>query len=150
MSKTQVVVKRGEGETLNVLGTGLRFLCSADKTDHAWSLMEVEVPEGAGAPPHQHPWDEAYYILDGRIRFVVEGAEQTSTAGDFVYLPAGTLHGFQGASSRPARTLIFDAPAHAESFFRDLDREVKEVPRDLSKLPDIAERHRIHIAQPVR
>jgi quercetin dioxygenase-like cupin family protein len=146
VSKARVVVKRGEGESLNVLGTGLRFLCGADKTDRAWSLMEVEVPQGAGAPPHRHPWDEAYYILDGSITFIVDGNQQTLSAGDFVYLPAGTQHGFQGASSRSARTLIFDAPAHAESFFRDLDREVKDLPRDLPKLSQIAERHQIHMA----
>jgi quercetin dioxygenase-like cupin family protein len=145
VSKTRVVVKSGEGERLNVLGTGLRFLCSADKTDRAWSLMEVEVPESAGAPPHQHPWDEAYYVLEGSITFVVNGKEQTLAAGDFVYLPGGTLHGFRGASPRPARTLIFDAPAHAESFFRELEREVKDLPRDLSKLPHIAERHQIRM-----
>src|SRR5689334_22314507 len=103
MSKTRVVVKHGEGETLQVLGAGLRFLCGADKTEGAWSLMEAEVPERTGAPPHHHPWDEAYYILDGKITFVVDGKEQTLSAGDFVYLPAGTQHGFQGASPRPAR-----------------------------------------------
>jgi hypothetical protein len=37
--------------------------------------------------------------------------------------------------------LIFDAPAHAESFFKDVDREVRAVPRDLPKLPAIGARH---------
>ncbi|HEX3175589.1 MAG TPA: cupin domain-containing protein [Methylomirabilota bacterium] len=146
MSKTRVLVRHGDGETLNVLGTGLRFLCGADKTDRSWSLMEVEVPERAGAPPHHHPWDEAYYILEGNIRFLVDGEEQTLARGDFVYLPAGTLHGFEGASTPPARTLIFDAPAHAEAFFRELDRDVKDLSRDLSKVPDIAAQHQIHMA----
>jgi quercetin dioxygenase-like cupin family protein len=147
VSKTRVVTKRGEGETLNALGTQLRFLCGPDKTDHAWSLMEVVVPQNAGAPPHQHPWDEAYYIVDGSIRFVVDGKPQTYETGDFLYVPGGTLHAFEGASPRPARTLIFDAPAHAESFFRELHREVKELPRDLGKVSDIAARHQIQLAK---
>jgi hypothetical protein len=69
-------------------------------------------------------------------------------AGDFIYAPAGTLHGFQGASSEPARVIIFDAPAHAESFFRDLEREVKELPRDLAKVPAIGARHQIRFRSP--
>ena len=150
MNKTRVVVKRGEGETLQVLGTDLRFLCGPDQTNRAWSLMEVVVPANSGAPPHQHPWDEAYYILDGSIRFVVDGKTETLERGDFVLVPAGTMHAFEGASSQPARTLIFDAPAHAESFFRELHREVKELPRDLGKVADIARRHQIQLASPAR
>jgi hypothetical protein len=33
--------------------------------------------------------------------------------------------------------MIFDAPAHAESFFKRVDKEVTEIPRDLAKLPEI-------------
>jgi len=146
VNKTRIVVKRAEGETLHVLGTGLRFLCGPDKTNRAWSLMEVVVPANSGAPPHHHPWDEAYYILEGSIRFIVDGETETLETGDFVLVPAGTMHAFEGASSQPARTLIFDAPAHAESFFRELHREVKELPRDLGKVADIATRHQIRLA----
>src|SRR5690349_14472125 len=48
MSKQAVVVRRGEAETLHVMGAGVRFLCEADKTDKAWSLMEVVVPMQSG------------------------------------------------------------------------------------------------------
>ena len=53
-------------------------------------------------------------------------------------------HAFQSATSNPpARMLIFDAPAHAGDFFRDVDREVKEMPRDAVKMPEIGARHGI-------
>ena len=52
MSKRTVVVKRGDAEQLRVMGAAVRFLCGADKTDRAWSVMEVELPERAGPPPH--------------------------------------------------------------------------------------------------
>jgi hypothetical protein len=44
--------------------------------------------------------------------------------------------------------LVFDSPAHSESFFRELGREVKEMPRDLAKLPDIGKRHQIRFRAP--
>lgn len=144
MERQPTVVKSGQGESLSVMGAGVKFLCSADRTDRAWSLMEVVLPEGAGPPPHLHPWDEAYYVVSGQVRFCLAGDEQVLGAGDFIHAPAGTVHGFQGASrgGEPARMLVFDAPAHAESFFREVDREVKGPP-DMAKVPQIGRRHQI-------
>ncbi|MGZ5182198.1 MAG: cupin domain-containing protein [Ramlibacter sp.] len=142
MGRQLVVMKQGEGERLAVMGADVRFLCTADNTDRRWSLMEVALPPDAGPPPHSHPWDEAYYVMEGQVRFSLEGKEQLVAGGDFIYAPGGTVHGFKGASERPARLLIFDAPAHAESFFREVEREVKG-PADMAKVPQIGRRHEI-------
>ena len=64
-------------------------------------------------------------------------------AGDFAYLPRNTVHGFKGASATPAKVLIFAAPAHSSAFFKDVNREVRTVPDDLSKVPEIGHRHGI-------
>jgi len=61
-------------------------------------------------------------------------------SGDFVYTPGGVVHGFRGVSTEPARVLIFDAPAHAGTFFKSVDREVRELPRDLPKVMEIGRR----------
>ena len=117
MAKQSLVMRGDEGEELSVLGCGIRFLCTADKTDKAWSLMETVLAENAGPPLHDHPWDEAYYVVEGEVRFTLGERELTVKSGDFIYAPAGTLHAFQGASAKPARVLVFDAPAHAEIAF---------------------------------
>jgi len=148
MAKAAVMLKQGEGEKLEVMGAQVRFLCQPDKTDRGWSLMETVLPFNAGPPLHEHPWDEAYYVVDGDVRFTLGDKTTVFGAGDFIYAPAGTLHAFQGASAqRPARVLVFDAPAAAEGFFRDAAREVKEMPRDLAKVPAIGERHRIRFVR---
>ena len=59
MGKQLVIMREREGESLTVMGAGVKFLCTGDKTDGAWSLMEVALPRDAGPPPHFHPWDEA-------------------------------------------------------------------------------------------
>ena len=148
MSKQACVVKHGDAEELRVMGAAVRFLCGAESTERAWSLMEVEVPERTGPPPHDHPWDEAYYVVAGEMRFHIDGREQVVKAGDFIYAPGGTVHGFQGASPEPARVIIFDAPAHAEAFFREMHREVKQLPGDMPKALAIGERHEIHFRAP--
>lgn len=138
----QLIVKRGSAEALSVMGAEVSFLCTADNTAKAWSLMEVALPRDAGPPLHAHPWDEAYYIVEGQVWFSLEGRDQLVAAGDFIYAPGGTLHGFKGDSDQPARVLIFDAPAHAEGFFREVDAEVKG-PEDMRKVPEIGSRHGI-------
>lgn len=138
------IVKAGDRAPLNILGMPLTMLCEASETGGSWSLFEEEVPHGMGPPPHRHDWDEAYYILDGEIDFEVDGQPVKSSKGDFNYLPRNTVHGFKGASESPARVLIFAAPAHGSEFFRELNDEIRSLPEDGSKIPEIGERHGIH------
>ena len=138
-----ITVKAGKGDTLNILGMPLRFLCGADDTDGAWSLMEQEIPAGRGPPSHRHDWDEAYYVIEGALDFEIDGKQLRIERGDFTYLPRKTVHAFKGASPSPARVLIFAAPAHSSAFFEDVNREVRMVPDDLAKVPSIGQRHGI-------
>jgi quercetin dioxygenase-like cupin family protein len=137
------IVKAEERAPLNILGMPLRMLCESRETGGAWSLFEEEVPLGMGPPPHRHDWDEAYYILEGEVDFEIDGMPVKSGTGDFNYLPRNTVHAFKGASQSPARVLIFAAPAHGSEFFEELNREIRSVPDDLAKIPEIGERHGI-------
>jgi quercetin dioxygenase-like cupin family protein len=148
MKPAVTIVRRGEGETLEVLGVSLRFLCRDEDTNRAWSLMENIIPENAGPPPHRHPWDEAYFVTAGEVEFEIGERRERVRAGEFVYAPGGTVHAFHGVSKVPAHMLIFDAPAHAEAFFKDVDREVTAIPGDLPKLPEIGARHGLHFLPP--
>ena len=148
MQSPSMLVKSKDVQPLQVLGTQVRFLCEAHSTNNVWSLMEVTLPQDAGPPPHSHRWDEAYFVIEGDVAFSVGEQRFTASAGDFVYTPGGVAHGFRGASLRPARVLIFDAPAHAGAFFKRVGREVKELPRDLPKVIDIGENTGIRFFQP--
>jgi quercetin dioxygenase-like cupin family protein len=149
MQSPPVIVKSQDVQPLHVLGTQVRFLCEGQSTNNVWSLMEVTLPQDAGPPPHFHRWNEAYFITEGEVQFAVGEQRFIATAGDFVYTPGGVVHGFSGASQRPARVLIFDAPAHAGTFFKRVDREVKELPGDVSKVLAIGEQTGIHFVQPM-
>ena len=148
MQTTAMVVNSRNVPPLHVLGTEVRFLCEGQSTNNAWSLMEVTLPQEGGPPPHTHAWDEAYFVLEGNVRFTVGDQVFTAAAGDFVYTPGGVAHGFTGESQQPARVLIFDAPAHAGAFFKRVDSEVKVLPRDLGKVLQIGEDTGIHFLQP--
>ena len=139
-----ITVKAGERAPLNVLGMPLTMLCEARETGGSWSLFEEQVPLGMGPPPHRHDWDEAYYILAGEIDFEIDGRLVRANPGDFNYLPRNTVHAFKGASADGARVLIFAAPAHGSEFFHELKDEIRSLPDDASKIPEIGERHGIH------
>lgn len=144
----KALVNRRDVQPLHVLGTEVRFLCEADDTKRAWSLMEVTLPRDSGPPPHTHSWDEAYFVTAGQVEFTLGERVFSASAGDFVYTPGGTSHGFRGASDTPAHVLIFDAPAHAGAFFRRVDSEVRELPADLPKVLAIGEQTGIHFLPP--
>lgn len=148
MDKQALVVESGRAETLDVMGAQVSFICSGSKTASSWSLMEVQLPKDAGPPPHEHPWDEGYYMLEGAARFLIGERQLLARQGDFLYAPGGVVHGFQGASEQPARMLVFDAPAAAEGFFRDAASQVRQLPQDLAKVPAIGARHRIRFLAP--
>jgi quercetin dioxygenase-like cupin family protein len=148
MTPSPMVQERALLPVLQAIGTDVRLLCDAAHTGGRFSMLEVMLPLGSGPPPHHHDWDEAYYVADGTVQFKLGERELHVAAGDFVYAPAGTVHGFSGTSEAPARMLILDTPAHAAGFFRDLDREVRVLPQDLSKVPVIGERHGVHFLPP--
>ena len=147
MAKQAAVVKNGEGEVLPVLGTTVRFLVEAAQTENRFSIMQVELPRDQGPPPHDHPWDEAYYILDGDVWFMVDGEEGVYTTGDFLYAPAGTPHSFRGAGDTPARVIVFDAPSTIGGFFRETSREVVN-PEDFAKIPAIGAKYDLNFYPP--
>lgn len=111
----------GEGERLDVLGDRQTVKISGAETGGAFALIENVNPPGTGIPPHvHHREDEAFYVLEGRVEFTVEGEAHEVEAGAVVFLPRGTAHGFRVVGDRPARMLILLAPAGLEAYFRRL------------------------------
>ena len=89
-------------------------------------------------------------MISGALDFLMDDQQVRIEAGDFAYLPRNTVHEFNGGSEAPARVLIFAAPAHSSAFFKDVNREVRSVPEDLAKVPEIGQRHGIEFMPPGR
>jgi mannose-6-phosphate isomerase-like protein (cupin superfamily) len=59
------------------------------------------------APLHvHHADDECWYVLDGRLGFLVDGEEVEAGPGDAVFVPAGTAHAYWNAQDGPTRYLL--------------------------------------------
>jgi quercetin dioxygenase-like cupin family protein len=87
----------------------------------------VTPPATAGPPLHLHrTWDEAFYVLEGEMTFLIDGRTHTAPAGSFVFVPRGILHTFWNASDAPARQLTVFAPAGIEDYFEEVARVLAE------------------------
>jgi mannose-6-phosphate isomerase-like protein (cupin superfamily) len=59
------------------------------------------------APLHvHHADDECWYVLEGRLGFLVDSEEIEAGSGDAVFVPAGTPHAYWNAQDGPTRYLL--------------------------------------------
>ena len=94
MAEVIVVTPTSAPRPLNIVGEQLTVLASGAQTG-SYEVFHQVGPEGSGPPPHNHPWDEAFYVIKGEIAFGVGDRELVAQAGTFVHLPAGTTHWFR-------------------------------------------------------
>lgn len=97
------------------------------------SLIEHELAEGFSPPLHVHRHeDETFYVLEGRIRFQLNGEAHEAGPGDVVHAPAGAVHSFLVTSPGGARTLSI-----TQAGFEEMVREASR-PAEHAGLPDQA------------
>jgi quercetin dioxygenase-like cupin family protein len=69
-------------------------------------MQNVTLLPGAGNTFHRHPGDQWWTIQEGEITFTIKGQQpRVLKAGDYVYVPRGTVHRNQNLSNRPARAV---------------------------------------------
>ncbi len=101
----------------------ISYLASGESTHGQFGLYKWEVkPNTPGANPHFHrTMSESFFVLSGRVRMFNGERWIDATAGDFLYVPEGGLHGFGNESDEPASMLILFAPgAPREGYFQAL------------------------------
>jgi quercetin dioxygenase-like cupin family protein len=112
---------KGEGHSLWLAGELYTEKAVGKETGGAFALAEATTPAGGGPPPHiHHREDEAIYVLEGELEFMVEGETIKAGAGSFLYVPRGTLHTYRNVGTGPARYLGMVTPAGLEKFFEEV------------------------------
>jgi quercetin dioxygenase-like cupin family protein len=89
------------------------------------TMFMVEYQPGGVAHPHDHPFEETYYVLDGEVDAVADGKRYTLEAGDLFWTGVGSVHAFYNTSGKTVRWLETQAPQpparHSYRFARDWD-----------------------------
>ena len=66
---------------------------------------------GQSQKPHVHAdQDKVYYVLDGRGRFTLDGADEVAEAGEAIVAAAGAAHGVRNDSAARLLLLVIVTP----------------------------------------
>lgn len=130
---------------LRVVGEQITPVLDAALGATGFEVFDSTGSEGSGPPPHSHPWDEGYVVLQGRLAVtdwsagLEQPAEQILEPGASAFVPGGTTHSFQ-ARSEPCRFLIVTTPG-AHPFFADMEETLHGDTEDLDSQIAIAKRN---------
>lgn len=83
---------------------------AGQSTNGLYSIIDGGGPRADGPTPHRHfTDDEAFYIKQGRVAYLLNDQTFVADAGDFVFIPRGSLHAWR--SIEPFNALILSNPA---------------------------------------
>jgi quercetin dioxygenase-like cupin family protein len=87
------------------------------------TMFMVAYQPGAVAHPHDHPFEESYYMLEGEVDVVADGERYTLRPGDVFWTGVGCIHAFYEIRGGTVLWLETSAPGppdrHSYRFERD-------------------------------
>lgn len=151
------LVAHDQGEAYWVMGAKYTFKVNGADNGGAYMMFEADVPPAPGPPPHLHTReDEMFYVLEGELTVMLDGAVSKAPAGTTIILPRNIKHTFWNESGTMARALILASPAPLEDFFREIGQRVQSVdeapppvtPEMIAHLYETAERYGMVLDRP--
>ena len=130
----------------------IRYLVDGSQSA-GMGLFELEVPPGSHVPPpHSHTYnEECVYVLEGTLRYSVDGVSRDLAPGDWMRTPKGSVHGFSNPHDKTARALIFLTPDIGAQYFLDVASVVNAGgPPDRQALISVMSRYGLVPAAPQR
>jgi quercetin dioxygenase-like cupin family protein len=145
-----LVVNRGEGRSIDVLGNDVQIKIASRDTGNAFTVFEAQTEPLQGPPLHLHrDQDECWYILEGEYRFEVDGQEIYARAGATVFAPRGSRHTFQNIGTEPSRIITTVIPGGLDVFFEELAAvQPHGSAPDPAKILPIFEKHGVELHGP--
>ena len=140
-----LLVRANEGRTLRAFGHAIMVLLDGNQTGGKFTAFLNMTPPGGGPGPHYHEHeDEWFYIIEGRVSFLLNGTWTDLFPGDCVYSPRGSVHGFKNNTDQPIRVFINIAPAGFEHFFAEAAEEWAKPEPDMNRITAIAAKYGQH------
>jgi quercetin dioxygenase-like cupin family protein len=112
-------------------GIAVKMLVDQRLDAQLHTMFMVDYQPGACAHPHDHPFEESYYMLEGEVDVVADGERHTLRPGDFFWTATGCVHAFYEVQGEPVRWLETSAPGpparHSYRFERDWDYLAEQI-----------------------
>lgn len=138
------------GESINVGQLTIQYLIDGTATG-GMGVFELTVPRSSQVPPpHSHTHnEECVYVLEGMLRYSVDGVVRDLTPGEWMFTPRGSVHQFSNPHNGTARALIVLTPDIGAQYFRDVGTIVNAGgPPDREKLIGVMSRYGLVPAPP--
>jgi quercetin dioxygenase-like cupin family protein len=74
------------------------------------SLFLIQYMPGAKIDPHDHAFEESYFIVSGRVQATADGKTYELGAGDAIWTSVGCVHSFAQVGDEPVRWIETQAP----------------------------------------
>ncbi len=129
----KLITPSDRSTVLNVIGVNITVLTDSK----AQKITLQSGNEGAGPPPHSHPWDESFYVTKGSVQFICNGQTTNCHEGTFVNVPAGTVHAFSFGEGGGELIEVTTSNSKAIEMFSALDREIPPGPPDVTKVIEV-------------
>jgi quercetin dioxygenase-like cupin family protein len=106
-------------------GISVKMMVDADLGATLSTMFMVQYEPNGLAGAHDHPFEEAYLILEGSVEAVFDGTSYRLEPGDVAWAGVGCVHSFTNVGQGPVRWLETQAPQppsrHSYRFARDWD-----------------------------
>lgn len=147
------IIGAAEGHLIELPGWRMRIKVRASDTGGSLTLIEGQMAAGLpGAPEHVHAGhDEAFFVIDGSLRFRIGDGYREAVAGETVFASRGLAHGFSNPGGTDARYLVALTPSGYEFYFERLAAMIREhgsMP-DRETLTRLLAEHATYVATPV-
>ncbi len=137
-----VVTSLERSRELYVLGESIRPIMTNDLGSSV-EVCDMRGPADAGPPPHRHPWEEVYVVLEGALEINVDGTTQVVEAGGAAHVPANTVHSLRNLTE--THFLTITTRGSASRFFTRASDEVDMNPPDFAGVIRVAAENDIQI-----
>jgi quercetin dioxygenase-like cupin family protein len=91
-------------------GIAVKMLVDQRLDAQLHTMFMVDYQPRARANPHDHPFEESYYILDGEVDVVADGDRYTLRPGDAFWTGTGCVHAFYETRGERVMWLETSAP----------------------------------------
>jgi quercetin dioxygenase-like cupin family protein len=140
-----LLIHRGGGPGFSYAGRPVSVLAGQDGQPPGFAAVEMAIPARFGGPiPHAHDeFDEAIYVLGGRLLVAGDAEPEEAVVGSMFVAPRGHRHSFSNPYPQDAVVLgIWTPPGPALAFMRDIGAALTPgAPPDPDQMRDIYARH---------
>jgi quercetin dioxygenase-like cupin family protein len=91
-------------------GIAVKMLVDQRLDAQLHTMFMVDYQPGAVAHPHDHPFEESYFMLEGEVDVVADGDRYTLRPGDVFWTATGCVHAFYEVQGGRVRWLETSAP----------------------------------------